>query len=402
MTDDSRLQMHPDVEVKKMGRRPLYLLAVVGVALALYLTDSMDNAPAPTPMPEKEEPAPARQAPLLPDTDAPSGVLGTPKDAPEDKRDKRDDAKEEDPSIRITVQVPENETRTMEQQLRQVEAYQQQRAAAALAALSAPMGVQALKSETISPAQGAAYSLPSGVPVSVEGIGADAADPARQTARDREEFLSRARQDEWSSPHTRKAGRPYELQTGTVIPGVLLTGINSDLPGALIGQVSQNVFDSATGRSLLVPKGSRLYGVYDSRVAMGQRRVLIAWQRVIFPDGSSVTLEAMPGASRDGMAGFQDQIDNHTLRIFGNAILMSLITGGMAYSLDTLDNSDSSDDKPSLQNEMGSALATQLGQASLQLLQQHMNLSPTLQIRPGYQFNIVLTRDLAFEAPYAQ
>ena len=134
---------------------------------------------------------------------------------------------------------------------------------------------------------------------------------------------------------------------------------------------------------------------------MGQRRVLVAWQRIIFPDGSSVTLEAMPGASRDGYAGFEDQIDNHSLRIFGNAILMSMISGGMAYSLDTLDNSNSSEDKPSLQNEMGSALASQLGQASLQLLQRNMNISPTLEIRPGYRFNIVLTKDLRFEAPYA-
>lgn len=213
--------------------------------------------------------------------------------------------------------------------------------------------------------------------------------------------MSRSGRDDWTSDYTRVPGHACELKTGTVIPGVMLTGINSDLPGALIGQVAQDVFDSSSGRLLLIPKGSRLYGVYDSRVAMGQRRVLVAWQRIIFPDGSSVTLEAMPGASRDGYAGFQDQIDNHSLRIFGNAILMSMISGGMAYSLDTLDNSNSSDDNPSLQNEMGSALAAQLGQASLQLLQRNMNISPTLEIRPGYRFNIVLTKDLRFEAPYA-
>ena len=133
---------------------------------------------------------------------------------------------------------------------------------------------------------------------------------------------------------------------------------------------------------------------------MGQRRVLIAWQRLIFPDGSALTLEAMPGASRDGYAGFKDQVDNHYLRTFGNAILMSLITGGMAYSLDTLDDSGGTDDKPSLQNEMGSALASQLGQASLQMLQQNMTIGPSLEIRPGYRFNVILTKDVAFEAPY--
>ena len=281
---------------------------------------------------------------------------------------------------------------------RQVEAFRQQRAAAALAALSAPMSVQTVSS---------AGSVPEASPVSGSGQKSDGmdgladADPARRAAMDREEFMSRSGRDDWTSDYTRVPGHACELQTGTVIPGVMLTGINSDLPGALIGQVAQDVFDSATGRFLLIPKGSRLYGVYDSRVAMGQRRVLVAWQRIIFPDGSSVTLEAMPGASRDGYAGFQDQIDNHSLRIFGNAILMSMISGGMAYSLDTLDNSNSSEDKPSLQNEMGSALASQLGQASLQLLQRNMNISPTLEIRPGYRFNIVLTKDLRFEAPYA-
>lgn len=393
MTDESRLQMHPGVDTKKMGRRPLYIIAVVGALLFLYLAHSMglleDNAP-PKPAPEPEEAAPARQTPLIPEADAPVGVLGKPEETPEP--DTPDDAKEE--AIRITVQVPEN----TDQMRQQVEAFQQQRAAAALAALSAPMGVQAVGAKPRSADMGETAASVSG-----RSVGTDEAidaDPARQAAKDREEFLSRSREADWDSPHTRAAGRAYELQTGTVVPGVMLTGINSDLPGSLIGQVAQDVFDSATGRYLLIPKGSRLYGVYDSRVAMGQRRVLIAWQRLIFPDGSALTLEAMPGASRDGYAGFKDQVDNHYLRTFGNAILMSLITGGMAYSLDTLDDSGGTDDKPSLQNEMGSALASQLGQASLQMLQQNMTIGPSLEIRPGYRFNVILTKDVAFEAPY--
>lgn len=393
MADESRLQMHPEVKTNSMKRGPLYAVVVVAACLFLYLANSMgllDDTTKPKPAPEPEEVAPTRATPLIPEAEAPAGVLGKKEEKPSEPEESP-----EDEPISITVQVPDNGT---EQMRRQVEAFRQQRAAAALAALSAPMSVQTVSS---------AGSVPEASPVSGSGQKSDGmdgladADPARRAAMDREEFMSRSGRDDWTSDYTRVPGHACELQTGTVIPGVMLTGINSDLPGALIGQVAQDVFDSATGRFLLIPKGSRLYGVYDSRVAMGQRRILVAWQRIIFPDGSSVTLEAMPGASRDGYAGFQDQIDNHSLRIFGNAILMSMISGGMAYSLDTLDNSNSSEDKPSLQNEMGSALASQLGQASLQLLQRNMNISPTLEIRPGYRFNIVLTKDLRFEAPYA-
>ena len=108
----------------------------------------------------------------------------------------------------------------------------------------------------------------------------------------------------------------------------------------------------------------------------------------------------MPGSDESGYAGYSDKVDNHYFRVFGSAILMSLITGGMSYSMDSLDNSGSDSDKPTLQNEMGSALAAQLGQATLQLLQKNLNIKPTLEIRPGYQFNVIVTKDLVFQKPY--
>jgi type IV secretion system protein VirB10 len=141
----------------------------------------------------------------------------------------------------------------------------------------------------------------------------------------------------------------------------MVSGVNSDLPGSLIAQVSQNVHDTATGRSLLIPRGSKLYGVYGSRALYGQSRVLIAWNRVIFPDGSSVTLGAMSGADLAGYAGFHDQVDNHYLRVFGSAIMMSLITGGMSYAVDRVAGNDSSgngnESSTTLQDEMTAALA---------------------------------------------
>jgi type IV secretion system protein VirB10 len=192
-----------------------------------------------------------------------------------------------------------------------------------------------------------------------------------------------------------------ELKTGTVIPGVMVSGVNSDLPGSLLAQISQNVYDTATGRHLLLPQGAKLYGVYYSRVVYGQERVLIAWNRVIYPDGSSVTLGAMPGTDTAGYAGFHDQVDNHYLRIFGSAIMMSFITGGMSYAVDQAANTSGGTTSTTMHDEMVSALAAQLGQTTIQLLQKNLNIKPTLEIRPGYQFNIVITKDVVFRGPYA-
>ncbi|MDR2724837.1 MAG: conjugal transfer protein TrbI [Candidatus Adiutrix sp.] len=231
-------------------------------------------------------------------------------------------------------------------------------------------------------------------------LGPDGYDPAAD--RDKEAFFVRADARDWVSPYTREAGRKFEVKTGTVIPGVMVSGVNSDLPGSLIAQVTQNVYDTASGRHLLLPQGAKLYGVYDSRVVYGQERVLIAWNRVVFPDGSSVTLGAMPGADMAGYAGFNDQVNNHYLRIFGSAIMMSLITGGMSYAIDQAsDSNNGGQTSTTMQDEMISALAAQLGQTTLQLLQKNLNIKPTLEIRPGYQFNVIITKDMVFRGPYA-
>ncbi len=224
-------------------------------------------------------------------------------------------------------------------------------------------------------------------------------DPAAD--RDKEDFSKRAERAQWLSPYTREAGNPFEVKTGTVIPGIMITGINSDLPGSMIAQVSQNVYDTATGYRLLIPQGSKLFGVYDSRVIYGQSRVLIAWNRVIFPDGSAVTLGAMPGADMSGYAGFTDQVNNHYLRIFGSAVLMSLITGGTSYAVDSVsNNSNSTAQTATVQDAMAASLASQLGQTTQMLLQRNLNIKPTLEIRPGYQFNVIVTKDVVFKGAY--
>ena len=121
---------------------------------------------------------------------------------------------------------------------------------------------------------------------------------------------------------------PYTVMTGSMIPAVLVSGINSDLPGPILAQVSQNVFDSATGRSLLIPQGSRLIGIYRNASGYGQQRVQIAWQRLIFPDTSSMDLPQMPGGDQAATPAFTDQVNNHYLATFGTAAVTSLISAG--------------------------------------------------------------------------
>ena len=293
-----------------------------------------------------------------------------------------------------------------DQYRQELENLRRMKAQAQLTALSAPLGV---KKASGTPAQQAAPAQQDQRRSADPDVGRDLSslrengyDPAAD--KDKEAFFGRAGKDSsWILPHTRTAGQPLELKTGAVIPGVMVTGINSDLPGNIIAQVSQNVFDTATGRQLLIPQGAKLFGVYDSRVIYGQERVLVAWNRIVFPDGSAVTMGAMPGADMAGNTGYTDEVNNHYLRIFGSAILMSMITGGMSYSMDALNtsgNSGQGNQAPSLQDEMGSALAAQLGQATMQLLQKNLNIKPTLEIRPGYQFNVIVTKDMVFQRPY--
>lgn len=299
------------------------------------------------------------------------------------------------------VVIIQRNTEEQKQVDQETENIRRQRTQAYLSALSAPLMAKRERREesgqAASPAAGGGGGTDA---ISANPTSQDFYDPAAD--RDKEAFFSRARKDtSWTLAEQRTAGMPLELKTGAVVPGVMLTGINSDLPGNMIAQVSQNVYDTATGKNLLIPQGARLYGIYDSRVVYGQQRVLIAWNRIIFPDGSSMSIGAMPGADMAGVAGFADEVNNHYLRIFGSAVLMSLVTGGMAYAMDSANNNvGSSGNGTSMQDEMTSALAAQLGQTTTTLLQKNLNIKPTLEVRPGYQFNIVVTKDLVFRQPY--
>ncbi len=191
---------------------------------------------------------------------------------------------------------------------------------------------------------------------------------------------------------------PYELKRGSIIPATLVTGINSDLPGRITAQVSQNVYDSATGRHLLIPQGSKLFGRYDSSVSFGQNRVLVIWTDIIFPNGSTLQIGGMAGTDEAGYGGFSDKVDNHYLQTFGSAILVALIGAGTEMMIPQDRNSFGSAN--SAEDAARRSFAETFGQISEQTVSRNLNVQPTLEIRPGYQFNVLVDQDMVFPGAF--
>jgi type IV secretion system protein VirB10 len=191
--------------------------------------------------------------------------------------------------------------------------------------------------------------------------------------------------------HTREqALSEYEIKAGFLIPGIMISSINCALPGMIIGQVRQNVYDSATGRHLLIPAGARLVGDCDTGISVGQESVLAAWNRIIFPDGSSLFLDTMPGADQLGVAGFKDQVNNHYLRTFGQAFMLSIFSAGMQLSQPR----GAVAGTYNAQQIGAAALGQQMAQLGMQIARRNLNMQPTLEIRPGYTFNIMVNKDI--------
>ncbi len=190
---------------------------------------------------------------------------------------------------------------------------------------------------------------------------------------------------------------PFELQAGSIIPGALISGINSDLPGQITAQVRSNVYDSVSGNYLLIPQGSRLTGLYDSQVAYGQKRILIVWNRIIFPNGQSIDLHGMPGVDMRGYAGFHDQVNNHFMRLFGSVILMSLLGTGAQLAAPQNDNPFA---PPTVAQAAAQSLNSTLTNVGSSIIAKNLNIQPNLQIRPGYEFNITVTKDMVFPHAY--
>lgn len=240
----------------------------------------------------------------------------------------------------------------------------------------------------------------------MSGGGVSAAPRLLQTAgssssgsKDYSQFANSGQEDRWKLDSKPEAPRsPYELRAGFVVPATLISGINSDLPGQIMAQVSQDVFDTPTGKWKLIPQGSRLVGRYSSDVAYGQSRVLIAWQRIVFPDGKAMDIGSMPGADSAGYAGFNDQVNNHYFRLFASAFLMSGVTAGITMSQNQ--DQQNNGNRQTASGALSEALGQQLGLVTAQLISKNMNIAPTLEIRPGYRFNVIVTKDMTFSKPY--
>lgn len=183
---------------------------------------------------------------------------------------------------------------------------------------------------------------------------------------------------------------PFILQAGTIIPAALITGIRSDLPGQITAQVTENVYDSPTGRYLLIPQGARLVGEYDSGISAGQRRVLLVWTRLILPNGSSLVLERLPGADASGYAGLEDRVDRHWWGLAQAAALSTLLNVGAELATDESDT---------IATAVRDGAQYTIGSAGQEIVRQQLAIPPTLTVRPGFQLRVIVTRDLILE-PY--
>lgn len=189
----------------------------------------------------------------------------------------------------------------------------------------------------------------------------------------------------------------FELKRGSVIPAMLITGINSDLPGRITAQVSQNVFDTATGHRLLIPQGTKLFGRYDSRVSFGQSRVLVVWTDIIFPNGATLQIGGMAGTDAEGYGGFNDRVNNHYFKTFGSAILVALIGTGIDMAIpesSTLATQDTASDAARRN------FAETFGRVAERTINRNLDIQPTLEIRPGYKFNVLVDQDIVFPGEY--
>jgi type IV secretion system protein TrbI len=219
---------------------------------------------------------------------------------------------------------------------------------------------------------------------------------ATQTPRDGNlAFLNGAVDRRTVSPDRVEApASRYVLQAGSVIPAALITGIRSDLPGEVTAQVTEDVYDSPTGRILLIPQGARLVGQYDAQVSFGQSRVLLVWTRLIMPNGRSIVLERQPAADAAGYAGLEDEVDNHWGMLFKAAILSTILSVGSEAGV-------SGNNSGSLAAAIQQGMSQSFNQVGEQVVGRSLAIQPTLTIRPGFPVRVMVTRDLVLE-PYAR
>lgn len=218
--------------------------------------------------------------------------------------------------------------------------------------------------------------------------------PANGQAAKRQ-FAASARADDYLTNPLQPALSPWEVKAGSIISAALVTAINSDLPGQVIAQVTEPVYDHKTGRTVLIPQGSRLIGQYDSQVAYGQNRALIAWNRIIMPDGRSINIGSMAGADLSGAAGLQDKTDGHFGQLTRGVILSTLFSVGAAAAQDAGNRSSGA----LVINSAGSGVSNAAQQVGQQITGRDLNRQPTLRVRAGWPVRVLVSKDMIL-APY--
>lgn len=258
---------------------------------------------------------------------------------------------------------------------------------------------QAALAQPQPPQGGPAPRPPAGGPAPA-GVATDR-DPAVAQQQRNRAFLAQESDPSYLDERVRPQLGTHELAAGSIIPAVLVTGVNSDLPGALIAQVRANVFDSFRHDVLVIPSGSRLIGRYASDVGYGQNRLLVAWDEVIFPNGRRLRLGGMQGADAAGQSGLRDQVHTHFWRTWSSAFLVSIL--GAAAQQAQPQQSTALQPVPASATATGAA-ADALNEVGTRILERNLNVSPTLVIRPGFVFNVMVNQSVVMEAydPAAQ
>jgi type IV secretory pathway VirB10-like protein len=198
----------------------------------------------------------------------------------------------------------------------------------------------------------------------------------------------------YSASQLQPARSKYEVKATTIIPAVLITGIDSDLPGYITAQVRENVYDSVSGKYLLIPQGSRLMGLYDSKISYGQRRIMVVWNRMIFPNGASLDLEGIPGVDLSGYAGVTGKVNNHWGRLITGAVITSLLAVGTTKA-----TNDKQVNTESAEEIAGAAMAMNISHIGEEYVNRELNVQPTIRVKPGAKFNIFVVKDFVLQ-PY--
>ncbi len=259
---------------------------------------------------------------------------------------------------------------------------------------------EAMRSELFFPVQRSGGALPAAagpVPVAAPVPGPDAGltdtpDASDAQARKRAFLDARPSSDIYNPHPLEDPVSPWQVMAGTVLRAALITGLNSDLPGFVIAKLTEDVFDTVTGRVLLLPRGTRLLGRYDSRVAFGQERALVVWHRLILPNGASVVVENLPAADMAGQAGLSDSVDLHMWQLARGVLLSSLLGVGTELAWE---------DEDSITRAFRESVQKGADSAGSALIQRELDVQPTIRVRPGWPLAVLVHRDLVLRPWHA-